>query len=172
MARNQRNFTLKSDHGEALRFAGMDASERLGGLFEFRLRAVSPDPKLDLVAMLGKPMAVHMQMPDGFERWFHGIAIEAAQGSAVHAAEAGNATAMLRLARKYLRGEDFAQDYELALRWFKRSAESGNDDALYHVGVMYLKGMGTEADVGEARSWLERSAAAGCDKASELLSGI
>ena len=79
MARNQRNFTLKSDHGEALRFAGMDASERLGGLFEFRLRAVSPDPKLDLVAMLGKPMAVHMRMPDGFERWFHGIAIEAAQ---------------------------------------------------------------------------------------------
>ncbi|MDY0293888.1 MAG: tetratricopeptide repeat protein [Candidatus Methanomethylophilaceae archaeon] len=97
---------------------------------------------------------------------------QAATSYIMHAAEAGNATAMLRLARKYLRGEDFAQDYELALRWFKRSAESGNDDALYHVGVMYLKGMGTEADVGEARSWLERSAAAGCDKASELLSGI
>ena len=79
MARNQRNFTLKSDHGEALRFAAMDAREHLGRLFEFRLRAVSPDPKLDLVAMLGKPMAVHMRMPDGFERWFHGIAIEAAQ---------------------------------------------------------------------------------------------
>jgi len=79
MSRNQRNFTLQSDLGDALRFAGMDGSERLGGLFEFRVRAVSQDPKLDLVAMLGKPMAVHMRMPDGFERWFHGIAIEAAQ---------------------------------------------------------------------------------------------
>lgn len=79
MSRNQRSFTLRSDLGDALRVASMDGSERLGGLFEFRLRALSQDPKLDLVAMLGKPMAVHMHMPDGFERWFHGIAIEAAQ---------------------------------------------------------------------------------------------
>lgn len=79
MARHQRNFTLKSNHGDRLRFAAMDATEHLGRLFEFRLRAVSQDAGLDLVAMLGKPMAVRMHMPDGFERWFHGIAIEAAQ---------------------------------------------------------------------------------------------
>ncbi|MCD9007349.1 type VI secretion system tip protein VgrG [Luteimonas sp. XNQY3] len=79
MARDPGNFTLRSDLGDALRFLSMDGSERLGGLFEFRLRALSSDPKLDLAAMLGTPMSVHMHMPDGFERWFHGIAVEAAQ---------------------------------------------------------------------------------------------
>jgi type VI secretion system secreted protein VgrG len=79
MPRNQRNYTLHSDLGDALRFAGMEGSEKLGRLFEFRVRALSRDAGLDLVAMLGKPMAVHMRMPDGFERWFHGIAIEAEQ---------------------------------------------------------------------------------------------
>ncbi|NYZ64295.1 type VI secretion system tip protein VgrG [Luteimonas sp. SJ-16] len=57
----------------------MRGSERLGALFDFRLRVASRDPKLDLVAMLGTPMRVHMAMPDGFERWFHGIVVEAAQ---------------------------------------------------------------------------------------------
>ncbi|WP_024888753.1 type VI secretion system Vgr family protein [Luteimonas huabeiensis] len=79
MARDRPSFVLESDHGDALRLLAMDGRERLGALYEFRVRAASPDPRLDLVGLLGKPMAVAMRMPDGFSRHFHGIAIEAAQ---------------------------------------------------------------------------------------------
>ncbi|MET0328379.1 MAG: type VI secretion system tip protein TssI/VgrG [Luteimonas sp.] len=79
MARDARNFVLHSDQGDGLRLLSMQGEERLGALFDYRLRACSRDPKLDLVAMLGTPMRVHMAMPDGFERWFHGIVVEAAQ---------------------------------------------------------------------------------------------
>jgi len=76
---DQRIYTLHSDLGESLRFVAMDGSEKLGALYDFKVTALSKDPTLDLAGMLGKPMAVRMQTPDGFRRWFHGIAIEAEQ---------------------------------------------------------------------------------------------
>lgn len=74
-----RIFTLHSDLGDSLLFASMDARERLGALFSFRLRLLGKDAQLDLRRLLGTSMAVHMRMPDGYERWFHGMVAEIAQ---------------------------------------------------------------------------------------------
>lgn len=74
-----RTFTLHSDLGDALLFARMDASERLGALYAYRLVALSRDARLSLPGLLGGPMAVHMRPDAGPERWFHGIVVEAAQ---------------------------------------------------------------------------------------------
>lgn len=74
-----RNFTLHSARGDQLLFASMDATERLGELFRFRLRMLGKDAHVDLQRLLGTPMAVHMQMPDGYQRWFHGMVAEIEQ---------------------------------------------------------------------------------------------
>ncbi|MCD9033575.1 type VI secretion system tip protein VgrG [Luteimonas sp. Y-2-2-4F] len=79
MAAMARIFTLQSDLGDALLFAAMDADERLGALYAYRVVALGRDPALDLAGLLGQPMAVRMQLPDAPERWFHGIVVEAAQ---------------------------------------------------------------------------------------------
>lgn len=75
-----RIFTLHADSpADKLLFASMDVDERLGALYSHTLVALSRDAKIDLRKLMGKPLAVHMRMPDGYERWFHGIAVEAAQ---------------------------------------------------------------------------------------------
>lgn len=74
-----RIFTLHSDLGDILLFASMDATERLGDLFSFRLRLLGRDAHADLRRLLGTSMAVHMRMPDGYERWFHGMVCEISQ---------------------------------------------------------------------------------------------
>lgn len=74
-----RNFTLHSDLGDKLLFASMDATERLGELFRFQLRMLGTDARIDLRRLLGTSMAVHMRMPDGYQRWFHGMVADIAQ---------------------------------------------------------------------------------------------
>ncbi|MFC4729753.1 type VI secretion system Vgr family protein [Coralloluteibacterium thermophilus] len=74
-----RIYTLHSDLGDALLFGSMHASERLGSLFSYRITAYSQDARLDLAGLLGRPMAVHMRMPDGYQRWFHGMVAEIGQ---------------------------------------------------------------------------------------------
>ena len=75
-----RIFTLHADSpADKLLFASMDVEERLGALYSHRLVALSRDAKLDLRKLMGKPIAVRMHMPDGYERWFHGIAVAAEQ---------------------------------------------------------------------------------------------
>lgn len=48
------------------------ATERLGALFEITLSLYSDDLDIDLCAVLGKPMAIHISTAGG-ERWFHGV---------------------------------------------------------------------------------------------------
>ena len=74
-----RNFTLHSDLGDKLLFASMDATERLGELFRFRLEMLGKDAQVDLRRLLGTSMAVQVHMPDGYKRWFHGMVAEIAQ---------------------------------------------------------------------------------------------
>ena len=93
-----RIFSLKSDLGDALLFSHMDAGERLGALYDYRLVALSRDAGLDLVKLLGSPMAVHMSYPGGGERWFHGIVIEAAQTGTVEVEGVSYVTYALALA--------------------------------------------------------------------------
>src|SRR5690606_4541824 len=62
-----RNFTLHSDLGDKLLFASMDATERLGELFRFRLEMLGKDAQVDLRRLLGTSMAVQVHMPDGYK---------------------------------------------------------------------------------------------------------
>lgn len=63
---------LCPDLASQLRLERGVAKERLGSLFEINLSLFSTDKEIDLAAVLGKPMAVHVET-DAEERYFHGI---------------------------------------------------------------------------------------------------
>lgn len=63
---------LCPDLASQLRLERGVAKERLGSLFEINLSLYSTDKEIDLAAVLGKPMAVHVETDAG-ERYFHGI---------------------------------------------------------------------------------------------------
>lgn len=60
------------DLGSELKLERGTATERLGTLFEITLSLYSDDLDIDLGALLGKPMAIHISTAGG-ERWFHGV---------------------------------------------------------------------------------------------------
>ena len=60
----------------------------------------------------------------------------------------------------YRQGLGGPQDYEEALRWFRRAAEQGNGGAQNHLGLMYFEGEGIAKDEIEAYKWAYLSAAA------------
>lgn len=72
-----RAIKLKSDLGDKLVLARLQASEELGRLPEFRIDAVCKDAKPDLGVLLGTEMAATLTMSDGYKRHFHGIVVEA-----------------------------------------------------------------------------------------------
>ena len=74
-----RTIKLTSDLGDALLFASLQADESLGRPFSFNLRATSRNAKVDLQALLGKPMTVTVTLDDGLKRYFNGIVAEAEQ---------------------------------------------------------------------------------------------
>ena len=74
---------LTSSLGEALLFVNMTATEELGRLFEFRIEAISKNAQVGLRALLGTSMTVTMTTPQGYTRYFDGIAVEAEQGGFV-----------------------------------------------------------------------------------------
>lgn len=63
---------LCPDLSSQLRLERGTAQERLGTLFEINLALYSEDREIDMVALLGKPMAVHIKTAND-ERHFHGI---------------------------------------------------------------------------------------------------
>ncbi|KRE88299.1 type IV secretion protein Rhs [Frateuria sp. Soil773] len=72
-------ITLSSNLGDALLFARMVATERLGRLFSYELELLSENAQVDLRKLLGTPMTVRLKTEDGYERHFNGIVCEAAQ---------------------------------------------------------------------------------------------
>lgn len=69
---------LMSPLGDTLQFKRLRAREALGELFEFEVEALSADPALAPVALLGQRAAVALQRADGQDRWFHGLVAEMA----------------------------------------------------------------------------------------------
>ena len=61
-------------------------------------------------------------------------------------AEQGEAFAQNRLGYMYLRGDGVSQDFQEAVRWFRRSAEQGNAAGQYSLGRMYRAGDGVPQD--------------------------
>lgn len=75
------------------------------------------------------------------------------------AAESGNSSAMIHLARMYRNGIGALQNYDHAARWITRAAEQGDAEGMLELGRLYRDGVGVEQDVTLAYVWFNRSAA-------------
>ena len=66
-------MALKSSVGPKLRFVSMSSQEEVSRLFEHQVVAASADGAISADDLLGKPVAVSLELGDGGTRWFHGI---------------------------------------------------------------------------------------------------
>jgi type VI secretion system secreted protein VgrG len=64
---------MTSPAGPALRFAAMSGYEEVSRLFEYQISAVSEDGTIKADDLLGKPVAISLDLGGGKTRWFHGI---------------------------------------------------------------------------------------------------
>lgn len=74
------------------------------------------------------------------------------------AAERGSVRAQLALGNMYGSGKGVDQDYDEAMRWFRKAAEQGSTAAMDNIGVLYELGYGVEQDKAEALRWYRMSA--------------
>jgi len=81
-------------------------------------------------------------------------------------AEQGDATAQFAMGARYAIGEDVAQDYSTAARWFDLAANQGHVVAQATLGAYYWSGTGVPQDLDKAYFW-SVLAQAGGDEASK-----
>ncbi len=81
-------------------------------------------------------------------------------------AEKGNAKAQCDLGYMYNVGIRVEQNYEEAVKWYRKAAEQGNADAQFNLGVMYDNGTGVEQDTDEAIRWFRKAARKGVEDAA------
>ena len=77
-------------------------------------------------------------------------------------AEKGDPRAQYRLGWMFYNGvdqngEEVKQDYNEALKWYRKAAEQGNALALDSLGAMYYLGRGVERDFKEALKWYRKA---------------
>ncbi len=85
------------------------------------------------------------------------------------AANAGDTTAMLRVAAAYAAGMGTGQDPTEASRWYAKAAQQGNPEGQYRLGIAFARGNGIGKDMQKARYWLEKAAGGGYPQAQETL---
>ena len=73
-------------------------------------------------------------------------------------AETGDVEAQTELGERYEDGRDVAQDYTVAVSWFRRAAEQGYAPGQAALGFMYSRGRGVVQDDAEAVQWSRRAA--------------
>ena len=88
------------------------------------------------------------------------------------AAEEGNVKAQYNLGLMYSKGQNVAQDLELANRWYRKAAEQGYPKAQYGLGLSYIQGRGVMQDGLEAAKWFRMAAEQGLDKAQYNLAVV
>jgi hypothetical protein len=77
-------------------------------------------------------------------------------------AKAGLAYAQIDLARVYQSGRfGVPQDFEEALKWYRKAAEQGSSIGEMGIGGMYERGEGVVQSFGEAAKWYRKAAARG-----------
>ena len=64
------------------------------------------------------------------------------------------------------------EEYEEAMKWFRRAAEQGHIDAQRYLGYMYSKGEGVPQDYVEGVKWYRRAVEQGDANAQSLLGGM
>ncbi len=73
-------------------------------------------------------------------------------------AESGDARAQFALAFMYDTGEDVAQDYAEAAKWYRSAASQGIAFAQYRLGRLYELGRGMPQDRTQSAEWYRRAA--------------
>ena len=84
-------------------------------------------------------------------------------------AEAGDAAAQTELGERYENGRDVAQDYAVAVSWFRRAAEQGYAPGQAALGFMYGRGRGVAQDDAAGVRWHRRAADQGNARAQNNL---
>lgn len=83
-------------------------------------------------------------------------------------AKRGDSDAMLQLGLLYDMGKDVQQDFDEAVRWYRKAAAAGNAVAAFDLGVLYDAGRVGTRDAAEALHWYEIAARAGSGRAAYL----
>jgi len=73
-------------------------------------------------------------------------------------AEQGDALAQVDLGLDYERGKGVPQDYDEAVKWFRKSADQGHPQGQYKLARMYERGKGVERDYQKARELYRKAA--------------
>lgn len=74
------------------------------------------------------------------------------------AAENGDASAQVLLAKAYEHGDGVPQNDQTAFRWYRKAAEQGDAESQNKVGVLYSQGLGVDRSKEEAVSWYLKAA--------------
>ena len=74
------------------------------------------------------------------------------------AAEKGDQRAQLSLGMRYRDGEGISQDYQKALKWYRRCADQGSAEGMDNVGYMFLRGWGVPENFSVAVGYFKASA--------------
>ena len=73
----------------------------------------------------------------------------------------GNARAQYNLGWMHANGKGTAQDFKMAIEWYKKSAEQDNVNAQYNLANLYLRGQGAAQNDKLAFSWFMKAAEQG-----------
>lgn len=87
----------------------------------------------------------------------------------IQKAENGDAGAQFNLGAMYKNGEGVEQNYQEALKWYKKAAEQGYADAQIILGSMHYVGQGVEQDKVMAFEWWSKAARQGNEAAQKCL---
>ncbi len=88
------------------------------------------------------------------------------------AADAGDATAMFKVAKCYQSGDGVSKNINSAFLYMKASAEGGYTKAYRELAEMYRGGRGTAKNRDLAEEWYRKAAAAGDRKAQQALDNM
>jgi len=103
---------------------------------------------------------------------FHGKNVKLAFPACKSEAEQGHATAQSNLGVMYAHGHGVKQDYDEAVKWYRKAAEQGLATAQSNLGVMYAHGHGVKQDYVEAVKWYRKAAEQGDATAQSSLGGM
>ena len=90
-------------------------------------------------------------------------------GELLHKAEQGDAGAQYALGTLYKNGEGVDQNYQEALKGYKKSADQGYVDAQVILGAMHYVGQGVAQDKVMAFEWWSKAAVQGNEAAQKSL---
>jgi TPR repeat protein len=95
------------------------------------------------------------------------VSLSTALQQAKGLAERGDPAAQYKLGVMYADGQDVAQDFQEALKWFRLSAAQGNSEAQANLGALYHGGFGVQEDYVQAMMWFMIAKASGTSLADQ-----